>query len=1613
MQVNSQKRENTQTTILALLLTHKGGCTLRQLNNDYYETEGEHIPWKELGYSSLLAFLYSMSKTVQIENKNNTFIIQGIASEKSKHVSKLVAGQKCQKPFFGRKFYKPNHYFPTTAPPRIRIPAEILSRIISLVNDHPDGVNKYYVLQEIHLCMPFANITMKDMEEQLQELSHTIFQTSTKIYPTHAKVKGFNHLKNCNNMTSNSKSISQNGEKYKSVTVAGDEDLNDILNYDEEDILEFSHSDSFSSKSIKNKSTSSFIKETVFKYQDQETECLQNETPKSQHNNDIQIQMKLNNSIEKDEENVLDKKNVEILINERIKFRLEKLIQNHHDGIWCADLPKKYLEEYKVSLNYEELGFNSVREFASQLPDIFHCIQPHNAGDFMLYYAKREIPSNKIKENDKINNITDWYNIYETIDEEALPAEVSPDTCKILIPDNVMSIGEYVGYINVADLAQNEEPFIEVFVVEVFTPSFFWIQLRKKQKIFIKFMDDLHKFYTMNHEQYVIPLVVLERGLNCACIYNGLWHRGIIKSVKPDLQVTVMFYDYGTLKTYSPGTVYYLHRMFSNLPAQAIPCGLINTRPYKGSKWSRGATYYFAVRTSKIPLVATIASVNIEDNSMIISLTDTLEEEDVHINDWLVEQNLAEHGKMYLESSFILNNPIVKKLYEKSDNTKSNISSVVKNIKNDISDTDTLSLSIKTKENSDMSDDISLITLCAKKTKNNDISGTDTSSVALSVRNRKNNDVSDTDTSSVALSAKNRKNNDVSGIDTSSVALSARNRKNNDVSGTDTSSVALSVRNRKNNDVSDTDTSSVALSAKNRKNNDVSDTDTSSVALSARNRKNNDVIIDNKYDILQKHNNIPKQYAYHFDVHTSEDELDFNDIRKSIGICNEVYKTEYTDWSVIDKKQEKKYSEENVFKIPHETTFRKKNIPIAENCFIKAVYNSSYSTLNDKDIQWTPAGNINKTSDVSPLIIKNIEKRKKNIPNNMTVVIPQKILETLTDEKFSEKLPNVSKNIEEIQSINLSQETDNNLKYTNNNDIFHNTNFKMHSEDYKQNHYICMKAIPKRKLLEKLLSLKDTSSNILNIDSDDLSTSQESILSEYNNDNNDNNDKYTKEIYKNDINNEDTSNESCLKILPKCLPYSVKTDMTDLYTLESFKSMNNDLDLYKKEFSEMSSKSLFASNTELVEYVPSDSTLSQQTTLTEEFNLIKKYNSSEKPLLDMEIKKSEQLLKEESILNEKITQTQISSKELLSKSMISNLDVNEEEIPVTSSKSSEFVNNLELAKYVPSDSTLSQKIILIEESNLIKKSNSIEKLLNVEKKESEILKEKLTLNEKVKQIEISSVKELTSESLMTNNLDVYEEEIPVTLLKSSEFDDDNNNLELMEYISSDSTLSQQVTLIEESDLIKKSNSVEKLLDVEKKESKESLKEKSILNKEITQIQTSFTKELVSSEISNIPILNDINIDSDEEEWDVQVSYADVCNLFKKPFNENNQNQFNHKEFNSYLKIEEINDSDSIEDTINTKIYEDAKANHEVMYSDNQDSNKITDIQIYEDAESDTHEIIYATDKIANQDKTENVMNQCIKHETQMPTIDSEVTSELSNKYTFNLNNTISYKLQGR
>ncbi|CAD1470261.1 unnamed protein product, partial [Heterotrigona itama] len=1188
-EMNLQKRKDTQTTILALLLARKGGCTLRQLISDYYELEGEQIPYKELGYDSVLSFLCSMSKTVQIEHQNNTTIIQGIASEKSKHVSELIAGQKVQKQLVKRKLYRPNHYFPTTAPPKIHIPAEILN-----------GINKDYVLNEIHLSIPFANITMKDMEDQLQELSHMIFQTNNKIYPIQSKVKNFDNAKDCNN-------ISYSKSKSSVMTVAGNEDSDDMI-HDEEDIFEFIHPNSISqSDQAKIKSTSIFVEETTSKWEDQEVEHIS--TEETHHNNDIDPIKNTKFDIIKDEKNVLHKKNVEILINERIKLRLEKLIKNQIDGIWCANLPEKYLEEYKVPLNYIELGFNSVREFASQLPEIFHCIQPNDTGDFMLYYAKREIPSNKIIKEPEDSN-TAKYHIYESTNEDAIPASVSLDTCKMLIPDTVMSIGEYVGYINVADLAQNEQPFVEVIVVEVFTPSFFWIQLRKKQNIFKTFMNDLNNFYAVQYEQYTIPPLVLEKGLNCACIYNGIWHRGIIKTVKPDFQVTIsidkkyvsscndsktanfelyhclmmsnicyyfcrykcttllatdiliisniMFYDYGTLKTYSPDAVYYLHRMFSTLPAQAIPCGLINTRPYKGSKWSCSATHYFALRTNDIPLVATIATINIEDNSMMVTLTDTLEDEDVHINDWLVEQKLAEHGKMVCIKK--RNFPFRYYLECQERSKRPKFIDIPKTKINSINKTHNLNFDTEKNKTSEylestnsLKNDFSIKKAYNSITNSEKKSPRKMGSLCEILLNLKLKSINST-----KISNDNKNNNN-------QICETIKNKEHLDFSFILNKPVEQKLYEE------------FVTSCDNIKYNNTT-SDTSSIDLSANNRRNNK-ILDNKCDILKKHNNIPKQYANHFDIQESEDELDNDNIRNS----TEIYEMKNIDWSIKNAIQEKKYiSQENEFEISHEIIARKQNI------------------------HWSPSGNITKISNVSPLILKNIEKRKKSIKNNMIVGIPQKILETLIDEK----LLNTSKSAEEVESIyvNSSQKIndtsiEHNVKYTNNNEIFDAKTVE-NSENYKHNNYICMKIMAsKQKLLEKLLSIKDISSDISSLDSDDLSTSAKSISFHCNI--NDNNDKYKKYEHNTNI-NDSALNQSSSEIDVNSL---VKIEIIDSNIQESFKSVSNNLKIYEKGAT--SDKLKLAENL---------ATCSQQSTIIERSDLIKSLNCAQELSLNIEIK---------------------------------------------------------------------------------------------------------------------------------------------------------------------------------------------------------------------------------------------------------------------------------------------------------------------------------------------------------------------------------------------------------
>ncbi|KAF7400606.1 hypothetical protein HZH66_005790 [Vespula vulgaris] len=662
MQDASGRYEDVQKIILSLLVSRKDAIPLGVLAKDYQDQEGEPIPWKEFGYITLLDYLKSMPKFISFERLNGTYYVRGVASDKSKHVSSLVARQKIslKKRNYIRRTYRPSYYYPKTSTPRIHIPANILSDIINMVKQNPNGIKKEHVLKEVNDKLPCINISITDLEEQIKNLSHELFIDGNRIYPLKKYTKPISNKCLSSKILSRGEKVnlpSKDSVELPKYFVSGETDSNKESDIDDEDRFTFAsklqnNSENKNKISNKKQPISMFIQESVSKFNNQ-VDQLNDKSRfdnKGIKHNSSEKNVTLHTPIEKLQDDVtyLGSEDVKILISDRTRFRLEKLIQKYPNGIWCAELPEKYIEEYNVPLNYIELGFNSVREFASYLPEIFQCKQLHPSADFILYDAKIKLPDTKKNNKTKLLNVAELYtqSYLEEDEVEALPVVVSSDTSNKLMPEGVMIIGECVGQINVTDLENITQPYIEVFVEEVFTPSLFWIQLRKKKKLFNKLMDDLHIFYKEKYMDYKIPPVVLEKGLNCACKYNDIWHRGIIKTVKPDLQVTVMFYDYGTLKTYSPDAIYYLHRLFSYLPAQAIPCGLYNTKPCSGEQWSKGVTYEFAERTSQRPLIATIVSTDPENNSMLVTLTDTMEEEDVHINDWMVHQNLAVHGQM-------------------------------------------------------------------------------------------------------------------------------------------------------------------------------------------------------------------------------------------------------------------------------------------------------------------------------------------------------------------------------------------------------------------------------------------------------------------------------------------------------------------------------------------------------------------------------------------------------------------------------------------------------------------------------------------------------------------------------------------------------------------------------------------------------------------------------------------------------------------------------------------------------------------------------------------------------------------------------------------------------
>ncbi|OXU17665.1 hypothetical protein TSAR_014645 [Trichomalopsis sarcophagae] len=548
--------DGIKSDIRCLLISRNSkNITLEKLNKMYKDVVDEDIPYKDFYFTSLEKFLRSMPDVLSLRlNQANELCAYHIDTEKSQHISSLVAREKPEADSSLRSKFKVYHANP--------IDPRILSEVLQELKNSPLHEKKKItdVLSAVvkHVGR-YAFYTIKDLNSQLNECTHLLTHDDNYIH-------------------------------FKDNTPAS----NNVI----------------SLKNMQTKNAGSKLK-------------------------DISNQMT----------KIVDLSSVGNLIKESTKIRLRKLIEKHVEGIWCSELPQIYQREYGISLEYSDLGFNSIVDFASALPDIFQIVKPLNSKRLMLLNSKI---CKGISENHNASTSTFNKCIEETPYESGIISTPMLDKYyKALIPDDVMAFNDSVDQIRVNELLINPiENSYHVLVSEVHNPSFFWVTLCQNKKKISCLINKLQNFYARENHNYKIPHEILKPGLNVTCIFAEAWHRGIIKKFKSDGLVVVHFYDYGTSSSFDPDQLYFLNKQFSTLPAQAIPCCLNNVKPLGTVMWSKKINKIFTEKVFDKSFSAHIIHTDDKNNSLVVDLVDKNNDiNERYMSLWMIANKLAEHGK--------------------------------------------------------------------------------------------------------------------------------------------------------------------------------------------------------------------------------------------------------------------------------------------------------------------------------------------------------------------------------------------------------------------------------------------------------------------------------------------------------------------------------------------------------------------------------------------------------------------------------------------------------------------------------------------------------------------------------------------------------------------------------------------------------------------------------------------------------------------------------------------------------------------------------------------------------------------------------------------------------
>lgn len=124
--------------IRALLISSKNGCSLKQLYQDYKAVIGEELPYRELGYRSLMSLVRDIPDVVRVKlsGPDHVATLYAVADGKTQHIARMVARQR-QSRSAGNICPKP----PNRKPLAKRIPNTFGVQLKQLFLSYPNGVS--------------------------------------------------------------------------------------------------------------------------------------------------------------------------------------------------------------------------------------------------------------------------------------------------------------------------------------------------------------------------------------------------------------------------------------------------------------------------------------------------------------------------------------------------------------------------------------------------------------------------------------------------------------------------------------------------------------------------------------------------------------------------------------------------------------------------------------------------------------------------------------------------------------------------------------------------------------------------------------------------------------------------------------------------------------------------------------------------------------------------------------------------------------------------------------------------------------------------------------------------------------------------------------------------------------------------------------------------------------------------------------------------------------------------------------------------------------------------------------------------------------------------------